>query len=556
MLGVLLAFYATSVVASPSGSKLSTLHRRMEVQARPDMAKEHYTPGKIPVTYNATDHDGQKMAWIAHVGISGEKYGLILDNTISTTWLYSPADKYKCEVEAMKAGTKAGSYCYTLKAGDKPLDGMQPFMLNYTGPRGHGVSGTRSLVTTISCPEMNGGAKLPVAVGLVDNTYTMMGGGSPPKERMYHGVFGLSKKDIHVFELGEKKEHIYQTPFQASSGWDYFTTYFNHKADDDKMYIGLQFMDEAAKMGELTTIPSAGDDWSVTADASWKVKVWEQGLMIGDGAADTAMPEIRFNYPFPAVDMSQTANIHLDLGSGTTYVDMETAKAIYKAYDGSCNYFPTMMGKRVPFCTFPVEVTRNMTSGEEWVVPTKRGKVSLPFGKADVQIDPDTMIDLVDDMCFRRGGPKGHPGKGHYDGGMEGTQETSEGEGKMGGDPKMKADKRDMGGKHGRGRKSGATGDGMMPEVVSCYANAYGKIQPNVYDMKADQNKMYWKYGDVFFKNAFVKWTTGANPSIGVAEYAPMTGNMAPAPNGNKSGGKGKKRTMVRYKKHRSEYEM
>ena len=116
-----------------------------------------------------------------------------------------------------------------------------------------------------------------------------------------------------IVELGEKKDHIYQTPFQASSGWNYFTTYFNHKADEDKTYIGLQFMDEAAKMGELTTIPSVGDQWSVTADATWKVKVWEQNIMIGNNTSEMAVPEVRFNYPFPAVNMSQTANVHLGM---------------------------------------------------------------------------------------------------------------------------------------------------------------------------------------------------------------------------------------------------
>ncbi|KAF3180492.1 hypothetical protein TWF225_001495 [Orbilia oligospora] len=553
MLGVLLAFYATSVVASPSGSKLTNLHRRMEVQARPDMAKDQYTPGKIPVTFNMTDSARQKMGWIAHVGISGEKYGLMLDNMISTTWLYSPTDKNKCEME-MKGSREGMNYCYMMKTGDKMLDGVQPFMLNFTGPGGYGVSGTRAVVTTVSCPEMDGGAKFPVAAGLVDNTYIMGAGGAPPEQHMYHGVLGLSKMDTHVFELGEKKEHIYQTPFQASSGWDYFTTYFNHKADDDKTYIGLQYMDEAAKMGELTTIASVGDQWSVTADATWKVKVWEQNVMVGD---ENAAPEVRFNHPFPAVNMSQTANIHLDLASGTTFVDLDTAKAIYKAFDGSCNYYPVpgWKNERLPLCTFPVEVFRNRTSGEEWVMPTKAGKVSLPFGKADVQIIPDTMIDLVDGPCFHK---RGRMGKGHYGAKVEEEMGDHEGEmgmdeGYVGGDPATRADKRDMGGKDG---KDGKMSGDMMPEVESCYANAYGKVQPNVFDTKADQNKMYWKYGDVFFKNAFVKWTAGASPSIGVAEYAAMPGAMVAAPNGNKRGGNGKKRTMVRYRKHLPQSEM
>ncbi|KAK6500888.1 hypothetical protein TWF506_003648 [Arthrobotrys conoides] len=556
MLGVLLAFYATSVVASPSGSKL---HRRMEVQTRPDMAKEQYTAGKIPVTFNETDATRQKMGWIANVGISGAKYGLVLDNMVSASWLYSPMDKYKCEVEMMKSKEEM-NYCYMLKMEDKMLEGVQPFMLNYTGPGGYGVSGNRAVVTTVSCPEMAGGAKFPVAAGLVDNTYMMGGGGATPEQHMYHGVLGLSKKDTHVFELGEKKEHIFQTPFQASSGWDYFTTYFNHKADEDKIYIGLQYMDEAAKTGELCTIPSVGDQWSVTADASWKVKVWEQNVIVGEEKA--AVPEVRFNYPFPAVNMSQTANIHLDLASGTTFVDMDTAKAIYKAFDGSCNYHQNsgwMTNERLPLCSFPVEVFLNRTSGEEWVMPTKAGKVSLPFGTADVQIIPETMIDLVDSPCFHHKGPRGRMGKkGPRGPNME--EEMAQGEmgvdeGYSGGDPPTKADKRDMGGKHAYKKEGKMKGD-MIPEVVSCYANAYGKVQPNVFDSKADQNKMYWKYGDVFFKNAFVKWTAGANPSIGVAEYAPTTSAMAPAPHGSRRGGKGKKRTTVRYKKHNSQSEM
>ncbi|KAK6345614.1 hypothetical protein TWF718_007524 [Orbilia javanica] len=550
MLGVLLALYATSVVASPSGPKPSSLHRRMEVQNRPDMAKEQYTPGKIPVTMNVVDGDAQRTAWIAKVGISGNKYDLMLDTMLSTSWLYSPGDKYKCEVEAMRS-TEGKNYCYMLGAADKPLDGMQPFMLNYTGFAGQGVSGTRSIVTPFSCPEMNGGAKLPVAVGLVDNIYSMYGGGSLPDQRLYHGVFGLSKKDVHVFEIGEKKEHIYQTPFHASSGWDYFTTYFSSKAPADQTYIGLQYMDEAAKMGEFTTIPSTGDEWSVTADATWEVKVWEKNLIIGN-ENKTPIPETRLNYPFPAVNMSQTANVHFDLGSSTTFVDIETAKAIYKAYDGSCSYFSLesgMMDKpkggpmvsRIPLCTFPVDIYFNKTSGEEWVMPSKAAKVSLPFGKFDVQIDPDTMIDLVDGPpCSRMRGGRGHAGKKGKYGEMEGKEGMENmGEGGKEGDQKMTAD--------------------MMGEVITCKANAYGKIQPNVFAIEnnADQDKMYWKYGDVFFQNAFVKWTTGANPSIGVAEYAQtVSAKMAPAPNGSKREGKGKKRTSVRYKKHLRESEM
>ncbi|KAK6528442.1 hypothetical protein TWF281_009683 [Arthrobotrys megalospora] len=547
MLALLLAFYASTVAASPTSSKLSTLHRRMEVNPPPEMQKQNYMAGKIPVMYNATDADEQKYAWIAKVDLSGGKYGLMLDNMISATWLYSPADMFKCKME-MEHSNSPDGYCYMLKADDKPMADMNQFMIEYTGPGGNGVSGTRSLVKTISCPE-GGGAKFPAAIGLVDNTYDMHGVGSSPKVRMYHGVLGLSKMDKHIFEYGEKKTHIYQTPFQQGSGWDYFTTYFNHMDDDDKMYIGLQYTDPAVNMTEMKFLPSGGDSWSVTAGADWKVKVWDQAS-IGDEAGE---PERRFNHKFPMANMSATDNVHFDLGSGTTYLDLETARGIYKAFDGSCTYMPDMgkgmkqmmmkgpmgypgpMYGRSPVCTFPVKVYVNRTSGESWSEPTKPAKFSLPFGDTDIMIDPMTMTDLV------MGPPCVPPGRG-------GKYGRHKGDG-MGG---MNPDGMDMDApqmmKRG-GKDAMDTSTTVMPEIETCEMNAYGRIQPNVWDEKADKSKMYWKYGDIVFMNAFVKWTTGTAPTIGVAEYAPMAGTMTPSPSSKKQRMRRKAGRKVRYMK-------
>ncbi|EPS39120.1 hypothetical protein H072_7112 [Dactylellina haptotyla CBS 200.50] len=463
------------------------------------MAPQYFQPGKIPIMldYTAISPTLAKKSWIASVNVTGDTYKLVVDNMLSDTWLYQPSDPNKCGVEI---GITGLDYCYMDKMNmSYHVKDVKPFFVNYTGPGEYGVSGFDVVVSNISSSiDKSHMASFPAIIDIVDNVYSWDGSSPSPMDRLYHGVLGLGKKNAGQvsFQVGQNPMQYAQTPFHDKSGWSYYTTYFNAMDDPENMYIGLQYTDDAMHAPNMTTIPvSAGaDGWVVDADKSWKVKYWEN---VNLGTADEATPQM-FNIPFPAMNMSQTKNIKLDLGTAITYLDLDTVRKIYELFDGSC-YVPlsnrTMDAEHGPFCKLPVTVTWDNVTDQQEAIPSKSPlpKFSLPWGpNADIEIDYKSLVgELVGPPCA---GPNSMP---------------------------------------------------MDMDTKSCPGMAYGTIQPNVYMNMGVENTGYWIYGGVVYQNAFFKWDTMNNGEVSVASYA-MMGNQAgissPSSRPNKFGKNKKKR--------------
>ncbi|KAF3921344.1 hypothetical protein ABW20_dc0100938 [Dactylellina cionopaga] len=496
MLVLLLAYYASMASAGPARVRESHLYRRqteddmntlMQSADMNMMQPPFYRAGKIPVRWDYTSDDihMSKMGWIASVNVTGIMYDLMVDNMLSDTWLYGPADPRKCEVEERWSKINR---CYLENNGTMDIMDMthyknnaKPFYVLNTGPGKAGISGTRYIFNNVTAPTDGAtGAYWPAVVALADNIYDMRGGGPSPRSRTYHGSLGLAKMDMGqaTFGSGDSIMKYPQTPFHDASKWTYFTTYFN---DDDykNMYIGFQYMDAAAYMaGNTTTLTTSPDSkkWELDADPTWMVKVWEE-MAIGD---DMTKKMTKINLPFPDKGMDKKANIKLDLAAGTTYLDFATVEAIYEAFDGSCTRTPgtaKARGKMMdsgsemyPYCTLPVTVHWDKEAGVS-MSPKKLAKFSLPWGpKADIMIEPITMLDrLESEPCV---GPDS---------------------------------------KHFRTNNK-----------TDCEMNAYGLIQPSTSWDKAMNmvDQPWWIYGDVVYQNAFFQWDTMNNGTVMMAPYS------------------------------------
>ncbi|KAJ6260151.1 hypothetical protein Dda_4374 [Drechslerella dactyloides] len=454
--------------------------------------------GKIPVFYRHTDQAETKFTWVASVNITGKVYELTVDNTVSNTWLYAPSDPYKCLFESKVTGK---DFCYSFPFEDAPepamiIDRTWPFSVNFTGPGGVAVSGVRALLNNVTDPlGRPDGARWPSVIGLVDNTYDSYGSGSPPDIRFYAGTLGLGKADKGVILQGtnttERIEKYPQTPFNNYTSLTYFTTNFNMALDNGQMSIGLGHMDKGDYTGDMKTIPTSpgSDDWSFDANGNWTVKIWE------NITTNAGVQEIVRVVPFPTMNMSTSQNVILDLTSRITYLDFDTAEAIYKAFDGSCTRTPTPMGFShpkstdpiYPYCTLPILQTWNSTDRKiRWKLKTP-ATFSLPWG-------PDGEIMILD---------------------QESMLDTLEG----------------------------------FPcannDVPQCEQNVFGSIQPNIFTKHSNSldapmtNAGFWVYGDVVFKNAYLKWDTANGGSVSMAKYAspPGQGNVDmnnPKPNAAK----------------------
>ncbi|KAK6359317.1 hypothetical protein TWF696_000478 [Orbilia brochopaga] len=447
-------------------------------------------PGKIPVSYRPIDDDMTKITWVAAVNITGRVYDLTVDNTLLNTWLYAPTDPYKCVWESKALG--GVNYCYwppDRNATEQPMymDRAWPFTLNYTGPGGLAVSGSRVILNNITAPG-NGsdGASWPSIIGLIDNTYDAFGSGSPPDMRLYHGSLSLSKTDhgriVQGTQTAGQVERYPQTPFNNYTSLTYFTTNFNPALPNGEMSIGMGYMNDADYTGEFKTVATSPEsvDWRFDANENWTVKIWE------NITTTTGVQEIVRVVPFPTMNMTASRYIVLDLSSRITFVDFDTAEAIYKAFDGSCTRTPTPMGysssqkkdPSYPYCTLPIiQRWNNVTESIDYELKTP-GTFSLPWGPdGDIMIaDQLTLVDALE----------GRP---------------------------------------------------CANEIRRrCEGNAFGSIQPNSFS-KGGKSPMenaeanFWVYGDLVFKNAYLKWDTANGGSVSMAKYAspPMESHdMAP----------------------------
>ncbi|KAF3910659.1 hypothetical protein ABW21_db0206034 [Orbilia brochopaga] len=434
-------------------------------------------PGKIPVVYIPINGDQTKITWVASVNITGSQYYLTVDNTISNTWLYSPSDPYKCTWERVALGGEV-DFCYrppepsntTEQA--KFIQRTWPFSLNFTGPGGFAVSGTHAILNNItgSIPGDNSdGAHWPAVIGLIDNTFDTFASGSSPDERLYHGSLGLSRTDAKgtIYQASDTPNtyrKLPQTAFNNYTTLTYFTTNFNPALEAGQMSLGLGYMNDADYTGNWTTVPTSAqsDGWAFDANQEWKVKIWE------NITTTNGVQEIVRVVPFPAMNVTKPQVI-LDLSSRTTYVDFDTAEAIYKAFDGSCTRTPTPMGysnsqianPEYPYCTLPVVQRFNRHTGQIDFQLKTPAKFSLPWGpEGDIMItDELSLVDSLEGVpCANKHRP-------------------------------------------------------------ICEGNVFGSIQPNSYRNGAKEDKAsFWVYGDVVYKNAYLKWDTAG--SVSMAKYA------------------------------------
>ncbi|EWC47625.1 hypothetical protein DRE_03245 [Drechslerella stenobrocha 248] len=436
------------------------------------MGAAMYHPGKIPIRYRYTSDPGYKRTWVASLSITGKTYDLAVDNTLSDTWLYSPVDPWKCRLEG---GAIGAEFCFPYTDATMVLTGQMPFYVNFTAPGELAVSGTRGVFVNVSSP-VNGEnmAAWPAVIGLVDNTYDGYVSGLAPNMRLYHGALGLSRTDQGKIANDSELRRYPQVPFHKN-GYTFFTTNFNPKLAEGEMYLGMGYQDETAYQGNLTMLPVSQESklWEFDANGSWAVKIWDNITV-----QDQEVLDVVRKVAFPAANMMPSRNVYLDLTTSTSFLDYDTAQAIYKAFDGSCTRTPVPtshdtcsqhepIDPAYPYCTFPVIQTWDSTANRVITVPKTPAKFSLPWGPdMGVMIDPMTMMDRLE----------GPPCAG--------------------------------------------------PHMLKCEANVFGSIQPNVclFGDTADEaaNRGFWVYGDVFFKNAYARWDVGGNGSVSVAPYAMM----------------------------------
>ncbi|KAK6535535.1 hypothetical protein TWF694_001990 [Orbilia ellipsospora] len=522
------------------------------------MDAKYFQPGKLPVKYAYTSvtKDMLASAWIATANVTGNEYDFVIDNMLSDTWLYGPLDPNKCWMEGL-THYMGKDFCYQNNMnGQDPMNvahyinNTHPFFNNFTSYGDLGYSGMRAILNNISSSIIESpAASWPAIIELADNVYNPVDGSSPSAgDRRYNGVLGLAKKDMSGQDImvdnlsGGSPIQYSGSPFSAKSGWTYFTSYFNAMNEPENLYLGLQYTDTTAYTGDLVTVAtSAGSsEWEFDANPSWQVSYQATNNVTG------ATPGTIVKMPFPLANLSATNNIKLGLSSAITYLDLETAHAIYSQFGGGClreSEYMRMQGyghmnhtkgdwnmtehgdhwnktehegawngteghnktfmhdhdeHEYPWCRLPVTVNYNKDTDDQWTTVTADPQLTLPWGpNFDIKIDAESLIGDV----------KGRP----------------------------------------------CTGPNSRPknDAASCQMHAYGTIQPNIImDKHGKRSASFWVYGGIVFQNAFLKWDTANNGAVSAAAYAKKTDNShesgVPSPGVNriKSKPQGKPRVI------------
>ncbi|KAF3933333.1 hypothetical protein ABW19_dt0202402 [Dactylella cylindrospora] len=446
------------------------------------MGSPMYRPGKIPVKYNAKE-TVYESSWFASVNITGEMYDMLIENTSSDTWLYSPMDPYKCDYEAKLFGNNV---CYMPSKGasgmhmeaTKFLPNPVAFHVNHTGPGF--VSGTRIILNNITSNMMDS-ASWPAVIELVDNVYPLYSGydSYSTTSRQYQGALCLNRVDEGMarFSINGSDGKPYvpevppypQTPFHSASGWTYFTTNFNMMGPKEDMYLGLQWMDQSSYTGNMTMIkntPSA-KYWAVDPSPEWKIHITSSKMSGDEMGGEMGNTELKMEAAFPTMS-NYTAKLFLDLGSPITYVNHEAAKKIYQAFGGYCEHYSwdILSISNEYVCKFPVKESWNETSDRRSFEPANPAQIRLPWGESNgIMIEPSSFIySLVDGYCT-----------GSFD---------------------------------------------LNTTVTSCETWAFGAIQPT--NAETD----IWVYGDIVYGNAFFKWDTMNGGEISMAAYPPSPVGM------------------------------